>query len=98
MAAAPCAFPLPGTVVASSRRDRRRARDGDWCHAYGGGTAAGLAAARRPHDRIVYTASMAHEQLSIRTRDGVCPAHLFTPATSGAWPAVIFYMDGLGVR
>jgi carboxymethylenebutenolidase len=41
---------------------------------------------------------MAHEQLSILTRDGDCPAHIFTPAGDGPWPAVIFYMDGLGIR
>ena len=35
----------------------------------------------------------------IKTRDGVCPASLFTPAGSkGPWPAVIFFMDGLGIR
>lgn len=41
---------------------------------------------------------MAHEQVSIRTADGLCPAHVFTPAGAGAWPAVIFYMDGLAIR
>jgi carboxymethylenebutenolidase len=41
---------------------------------------------------------MAHERITIRTRDGQCPAHVFTPDGEGAWPAVIFYMDGLGIR
>ncbi len=41
---------------------------------------------------------MAHEQISIRTGDGDCPAHVFTPANGGGGPAVIFYMDGLGIR
>src|ERR1700751_4884273 len=41
---------------------------------------------------------MSHEQVSIRTRDGECPAHVFTPAGAGPWPAAIFYMDGLGIR
>ncbi len=41
---------------------------------------------------------MSHEQVSIRTHDGDCPAHVFTPARAGRWPAVIFYMDGLGIR
>ena len=41
---------------------------------------------------------MSHEQISIRSHDGVCPAHVFTPAGAGPWPAVIFYMDGLGIR
>jgi carboxymethylenebutenolidase len=41
---------------------------------------------------------MSHEQLSIRTRDGACPAHVFRPEGRGPWPAAIFYMDGLGIR
>ena len=39
-----------------------------------------------------------HEQVTIDTRDGKCPAHVFTPAGAGPWPAVIFFMDGLGIR
>ena len=36
---------------------------------------------------------------TIKTRDGLCPASLFTPAEgAGPWPAVIFFMDGLGIR
>ena len=41
---------------------------------------------------------MSHEQLSIRTRDGDCPVHVFKPEGPGRWPAAIFYMDGLGIR
>ena len=41
---------------------------------------------------------MSHEQVSIRTRDGDCPAHVFTPHGVGRWPAAIFFMDGLGIR
>jgi carboxymethylenebutenolidase len=41
---------------------------------------------------------MSHEQLSVRTRDGDCPVHVFTPQGAGPWPAAIFYMDGLGIR
>lgn len=41
---------------------------------------------------------MSHERLSIRTRDGDCPAHLFTPEGEGPWPAVLFFMDGFGIR
>jgi carboxymethylenebutenolidase len=36
---------------------------------------------------------------TINTRDGQCPASLFTPAgKTGSWPGVIFFMDGLGIR
>lgn len=41
---------------------------------------------------------MSYEQCSISTRDGQCPAYLFTPPGSDSHPAVIFYMDGLGIR
>jgi carboxymethylenebutenolidase len=38
-------------------------------------------------------------EVSIKTRDGVCPASVFTPTGKvGPWPAVIFFMDGLGIR
>jgi carboxymethylenebutenolidase len=37
--------------------------------------------------------------VTIKTRDGICPGSVFTPAdTLGPWPAVIFFMDGFGVR
>jgi carboxymethylenebutenolidase len=37
--------------------------------------------------------------VSIKTRDGDCPASLFTPASgAGPWPGVIFYMDAPGIR
>src|SRR5258708_29067835 len=41
---------------------------------------------------------MSFEQVSIRTLDGDCPAYVFTSPASGRYPAVIFYMDGLGIR
>jgi carboxymethylenebutenolidase len=43
-------------------------------------------------------AAMSHEQVSIHTADGDCPTHVFTPSAPGPHPAVIFYMDGLGIR
>jgi carboxymethylenebutenolidase len=41
---------------------------------------------------------MSHEEVSIRTKDGECPAHVLTPNGVGPWPAVIMYMDALGLR
>ncbi len=41
---------------------------------------------------------MPNEQVSIQTRDGDCPCHVLTPAGSGPWPGVIFYMDAGGIR
>jgi hypothetical protein len=44
-------------------------------------------------------ALMPRLEATIKTRDGLCPASLFTPAEgAGPWPAVIFFMDGLGIR
>jgi carboxymethylenebutenolidase len=37
-------------------------------------------------------------QIEIATRDGVCPGHLFRPTGPGPWPAVLMFMDGLGIR
>ena len=36
--------------------------------------------------------------IDITTDDGVCPAHVFHPPGPGPWPAVLFFMDGLGIR
>ncbi|SHM95069.1 dienelactone hydrolase family protein [Phytopseudomonas punonensis] len=41
---------------------------------------------------------MAHEQTVITTPDGQCPAHVFTPADGQGGPAIIFYMDAVGIR
>jgi carboxymethylenebutenolidase len=41
---------------------------------------------------------MKHEQVTVRTRDGECPTHVFTPDGAGPWPAVFVYMDAGGVR
>jgi len=41
---------------------------------------------------------MKHEEITIRTGDGDCPAHVFAPAGAGPRPAVIVYMDAFGIR
>lgn len=41
---------------------------------------------------------MPHEQVTITTRDGACPTHVFTPEGAGPWPATIIYMDALAIR
>jgi carboxymethylenebutenolidase len=41
---------------------------------------------------------MSREQIDIETRDGCCPTSVFRPEDDGMWPAVIFFMDGLGIR
>jgi carboxymethylenebutenolidase len=42
---------------------------------------------------------MSRHEVTIKTRDGICPASLFTPADATApRPGVIFFMDGLGIR
>lgn len=41
---------------------------------------------------------MPHRTVEIETLDGRCPAHVMTPDGSGPWPAVIVFMDGIGMR
>jgi carboxymethylenebutenolidase len=42
---------------------------------------------------------MPRTDVNITTRDGICPASVFTPGGgSGPWPAAIFFMDGFGIR
>lgn len=41
---------------------------------------------------------MGVEQVTVDTSDGACPAYVCTPEAGGPAPAVIFYMDGLGIR
>jgi len=38
------------------------------------------------------------QTLDIKTKDGVVPCHFFAPPQKGTRPAVIFYMDGIGIR
>lgn len=37
-------------------------------------------------------------KIEIRTPDGVCPAYVYRPDGEGPWPAVLVFMDGLGIR
>jgi carboxymethylenebutenolidase len=42
---------------------------------------------------------MSRVDVTITTRDGVCPASVFTPSTgAGPWPGVLFFMDALAIR
>lgn len=42
---------------------------------------------------------MPRTEVTIMTRDGICPASVFIPAdATGPWPAVIFYMDAIAIR
>ncbi|HTX60586.1 MAG TPA: dienelactone hydrolase family protein [Verrucomicrobiae bacterium] len=38
------------------------------------------------------------DKVEIPTRDGRCPAYVFRPGGAGPWPAVLVYMDGVGIR
>jgi carboxymethylenebutenolidase len=37
-------------------------------------------------------------KIDIKTQDGICPSYTFRPASGGPWPAVLVYMDGVGIR
>ena len=41
---------------------------------------------------------MPHITTQIETQDGRCPAYVYHPEGEGPWPAVILYMDGIGIR
>jgi carboxymethylenebutenolidase len=41
---------------------------------------------------------LSEEEITLSTGDGDCVCHVFTPGDGDAHPAVIFYMDGLGIR
>jgi hypothetical protein len=42
---------------------------------------------------------MSRFSITIETLDGLCPASLLTPTgQAGPWPAMIFFMDGFGIR
>jgi carboxymethylenebutenolidase len=38
------------------------------------------------------------KNVEIKTKDGTCPSYVFLPPGSGPWPAVLVFMDGLGIR
>ncbi len=37
-------------------------------------------------------------KIEIETADGVCPSYVYRPTTPGPWPAVLVFMDGVGIR
>jgi carboxymethylenebutenolidase len=38
------------------------------------------------------------QTVELQTRDGTCPGYVFRPQGAPPWPAVLVYMDGLGIR
>jgi carboxymethylenebutenolidase len=42
--------------------------------------------------------SMGSTQIAITTRDGSCRSFVYRPAGKGPWPAVLMFMDGIGIR
>jgi carboxymethylenebutenolidase len=37
-------------------------------------------------------------RVDITTKDGSCPSYVYKPSGTGPWPAVLVYMDGIGIR
>jgi carboxymethylenebutenolidase len=37
-------------------------------------------------------------EIAIKTRDGTCRSYRWRPAGAGPWPAVLVFMDGIGIR
>jgi carboxymethylenebutenolidase len=38
------------------------------------------------------------DKIEISTKDGRCDSYVFRPTGSGPWPAVLVFMDGVGIR
>jgi len=38
------------------------------------------------------------DKVEIETQSGKCPSYVFRPASGGPWPAVLVFMDGIGIR
>lgn len=38
------------------------------------------------------------DAIDIKTRDGTCPSYVYRPTADAPWPAVLIFMDGLGIR
>ena len=38
------------------------------------------------------------QKIEIKTRDGICPSYVYRPPGRGPWPAVLVFMDGIGIR
>lgn len=38
------------------------------------------------------------QHIDITTRDGTCPSYVYRPKGAGPWPAVLVFMDGVGIR
>jgi carboxymethylenebutenolidase len=38
------------------------------------------------------------QRIDIKTRDGICPSYIYRPEDTGPWPAVLVFMDGVGIR
>ncbi len=41
---------------------------------------------------------MTSNPIHIRTKDGDCPSYVYRPPGKGPWPAVLVFMDGIGIR
>lgn len=37
-------------------------------------------------------------KIAIQTNHGTCPCYVYRPSGSGPWPAILVFMDGLGIR
>jgi carboxymethylenebutenolidase len=37
-------------------------------------------------------------KIEIQTKDGTCPSYVYRPTGNGPWPAVLVFMDGIGIR
>jgi carboxymethylenebutenolidase len=49
-------------------------------------------------ERPTRSQDIAMIETTIQTDDGQCPSYVFRPEGAGPWPAVLCFMDGIGIR
>src|SRR5208282_6512989 len=51
-----------------------------------------------PQSAATREGPLTEQAVDVKTADGVADSYVFYPDGPGSWPAVIFFMDGLGIR
>lgn len=51
-----------------------------------------------PHHKDLWSKTVSHEQITITTSDGECPAYVCTPGQGKNSAAIVMYMDAAGIR
>src|SRR5690242_13895358 len=82
-------------------RSASSVRSATWCRSTGPtgcGPAIGCTVPIRCGWRSGDRSDRGVSEIEITTRDGRCRSYAYRPADRGPWPAVLVYMDGIGIR